>query len=241
MKNIKTILQILVLFLCIIASANLWAKDFPNLTVQELKAKLDSGEKLFLLNPLNDLEFNESHIPGSINIPLQELATTDKLPADRNTLIVSYCLGTQCIMYKKAAEQLAEMGFTNIMTCRDGIPGWVAAGYSLETGKALPAIDVPTINAAELKDKLNDFYLLDIREESLHAMGSIKGSHQIPFYNLTKRYSEIPKDKKIVVLDHIGKQVLTASRFLKSNGYNDVLRLQGGVMAWMNAGYPLEK
>lgn len=77
----------------VLMGANGWAKQFPDLTANALKAKLDSGEKLILINPLSDIEFNEGHIPGSISIPLQQIATTDKLPAEKDVLIVTYCLG----------------------------------------------------------------------------------------------------------------------------------------------------
>lgn len=69
------------------------AADFPVITAPQLKAKLDAGEKLMLLNPLSDIEFSERHIPGSINIPLHEIMTTNKLPKEKNTLIITYCLG----------------------------------------------------------------------------------------------------------------------------------------------------
>jgi len=42
-----------------------------------------------------DIEFNEGHIPGSVNIPLHRIATTDQLPADKATPNVTYCLGPQ--------------------------------------------------------------------------------------------------------------------------------------------------
>jgi len=74
-------------------SFRVMASDFPVISAQELKAKMDAGEQLVLLNPLSAIEFNESHIPGSVNIPLHQIKTTDKLPKDKNMLIVIYCLG----------------------------------------------------------------------------------------------------------------------------------------------------
>jgi len=69
------------------------AAQFKDLSAQELKAKLDGGETLFLINPLSDIEFNEAHVPGSVNIPVHAIAGSDKLPADPATAIVTYCLG----------------------------------------------------------------------------------------------------------------------------------------------------
>ncbi len=69
------------------------SSDFPDLTAKELKSKMDAGEKVFILNPLSDLEFNEGHIPGSINVPLETISSSDRLPSDLNVPIITYCLG----------------------------------------------------------------------------------------------------------------------------------------------------
>ena len=64
-----------------------------DLSASELKALMDSHEKVFVLNPLSEIEYNEGNIPGSVSVPLHQIMTTDKLPADKQTLIVTYCLG----------------------------------------------------------------------------------------------------------------------------------------------------
>ena len=80
-------------FVVCLAAAPVSSKDFPEITVKQLKAKIDAGEKLTLLNSLSDIEFKDKHIPGSINIPLQEIMIAQNLPKDKNQLIVTYCLG----------------------------------------------------------------------------------------------------------------------------------------------------
>ena len=91
---IKNTVYLLVFFTCCFIFTHYAAADeFQKLTADELKEKIDSGENLFLLNPLSDLEFNEGHIPGSVNIPYTAIMKTDKLPKNKNTLIVIYCLG----------------------------------------------------------------------------------------------------------------------------------------------------
>ena len=67
-----------------------WAADFQVISTAELKSKLDAKEKLLLVNALSDIEFSLEHIPGSVNIPVGEIQTTDKLPADKEMLIVFY-------------------------------------------------------------------------------------------------------------------------------------------------------
>jgi rhodanese-related sulfurtransferase len=69
------------------------ADDYPEITAKQLKAKMDGGEKLLLLNPLSNIEYDAEHIPGSVNIQMHDIMRSEKLPKDQNHLIVTYCLG----------------------------------------------------------------------------------------------------------------------------------------------------
>ena len=142
---------------------------------------------------------------------------------------------------KQAAGLVAERGYTNVQWYRDGIPAWVKAGNTLDKQNALPKVDVATLSADKLMESAADFYVVDIRPSSLYKMGWIEGSSKIPMAALSAEYQKIPQDKAIVIQDHAGKQSLVAARFLKSKGYPEVSRLQGGLMAWTRKGYPLEK
>jgi rhodanese-related sulfurtransferase len=143
-------------------------------------------------------------------------------------------------MAVEAAGLAAKKGYTNIKVFKDGIPAWVQAGYPLNAEKAMPKASIPTMNAQQLKEELGKVQVLDIRPPLLHKMGWIKGSLKIPLAQLSKRYDEIPKGKKVVVVDHAGVQCLTAARFLKSKGL-EAVRLQGGILAWTEQGNPLDK
>jgi rhodanese-related sulfurtransferase len=62
-------------------------------SAKELKQLIGSGEPILLLNPLSEIEFNEAHIPGSVNIPVEMIMRTKKLPKKKDMLIVTYCKG----------------------------------------------------------------------------------------------------------------------------------------------------
>ncbi|MCP4348313.1 MAG: hypothetical protein GY795_22725 [Desulfobacterales bacterium] len=93
MKKMISLCLSAILTTAVFLTSGLLAGEFPVITPKELKAKMDSGETLFLLNPLSDIEFNQAYIPGSVNIPLHTIMTTDKLPQDKKALIITYCLG----------------------------------------------------------------------------------------------------------------------------------------------------
>lgn len=89
-----------------------------------VKAKLDAGEKPFLLDGRNPNEFEEMHLGiGETLIPLGALRTRlADLPADKNTEIICFCkislrgYEAECI--------LRAHGFTNIKVMEGGIMAW---------------------------------------------------------------------------------------------------------------------
>jgi rhodanese-related sulfurtransferase len=215
----------------------------------ELKRLMDSGQSLFLLNPLSEIEFNEGYIPGSVNIPAEEIHKTKRLPKNKRTLIVTYCWGPKRAMYRHAAELVANRRYTNIATFKGGLPAWIQAGFALNTIKALPKHRVLGIGAQRFKELLGTACIVDIRTPRLYS-GSIDtrsrfGSKaqsltleyrkkyflKIPMAKLSKQYRKIPNDRKIVVFDDNGRHSLVAARFLIEKGFNDVCLLRRGISA----------
>jgi rhodanese-related sulfurtransferase len=63
-------------------------------TTAELKALLGSGSPVVLANALSSIEFDENHIPGSVNIPPEHMKSGEaKLPDDRGEKLIFYCKG----------------------------------------------------------------------------------------------------------------------------------------------------
>jgi len=84
--------SLLVIVSLLLWAPSIWASEFSVILTGELKSKLDAKEKFVLVNALTDIEFAMEHIPGSINICEDEdyIKTTDKLPQDKETLLVFY-------------------------------------------------------------------------------------------------------------------------------------------------------
>lgn len=75
-------------------------------------------------------EFTAGHIPGAINIPMNELAAriAELDPAQE---IVAYCRGAYCVLSFEAVATLRALGF-EVRRLEDGLPEWRAAGLPLE-------------------------------------------------------------------------------------------------------------
>jgi len=90
MKRMFVWSSLLLIVLVLLFAPSIWAADLTTISTQELKSKLDSKEKFLIVNALSDIEFAMEHIPGSINICVGNIKTTDRLPKDKETLIVFY-------------------------------------------------------------------------------------------------------------------------------------------------------
>ena len=110
------------------------------ITRDELKRKIDSRQKLVLIEALPAKYFQQSHLPGAINIPhdAADAAFAQAAP-DRDTEIVVYCAGATCKNSSIAAERLAALGYSNVREYHEGKAGWIAAGNPIESGAAAAA------------------------------------------------------------------------------------------------------
>jgi len=130
-----------------------------------------------------------------------------------------------------------EMGYKNVKVYTEGLPGWGKARYPMVSQASYPDVDIPLISAKELAsmDK-GSIFLADIRPPADFGKGSIPGSQNIFLDDIHESYASLPKDKKIVLVDHKGKTTLVTGRFLAMKGYSNVVRLDGGFNAWAKAG-----
>jgi len=103
-------------------------------TVDEVKARLDRGDKFVLVDVREDREYDADHIPGSVHMGkgIIERDIENAYP-DLNTELVLYCGGG--FRSALAADNLQKMGYTNVISMDGGIRGWREKSYPLEKGK----------------------------------------------------------------------------------------------------------
>ena len=136
----------------------------------------------------------------------------------------------------------SEIGYSNVYVYKKGILGWVKAGYRLDSVTDYPRVKIPRISSIQLKEmSTSSVFLLDIRPLSHFLKGHIRGSVNVDLERLHRKLDMLPKDKKIILVDHKGKLTLTTGRFLISKGFSSVSRLDGGFNAWVKNGFFAEK
>lgn len=101
--------------------------------VDAVKAALDDGAKMIILDARPHADFVESHIAGAVSVPFFDLEKViDELPQD--VWIINYC-GCPHAISGQSFDALAAAGFTQIAVLDEGFYEWVDRGYPVETGE----------------------------------------------------------------------------------------------------------
>jgi len=100
------------------------------LTVDDVKAKLDRGEKFLLVDVREESEYAADHLPGAIHLGkgIIERDIESRVP-DQKTPLVLYCGGG--FRSALAADNLQKMGYTNVISMDGGIRDWREKRYPL--------------------------------------------------------------------------------------------------------------
>ncbi len=81
-------------------------------------------------------------------------------------------------------------------------------------------------------------FLLDVREDEEWSAGHASDAVHIPMGSLADRVAEIPADRTVVCICRVGGRSGAAAAALIGAGY-DVRNVEGGMLAWEAAGYPV--
>lgn len=99
--------------------------DLEAVEAPELMEQIRSGG-VTLLDVRPEQEYSAGHLPGALNIPVEDLQQRlEELPQDKT--IVAYCRGPFCALSHEAVELLRKQGLEAVRF-EDGYPEWKAAG-----------------------------------------------------------------------------------------------------------------
>jgi hydroxyacylglutathione hydrolase len=179
--------------------------------------------------------FGAGHIPGSLSI------WRDGIPAFAGwfldyehpiVLIDDYNLGLDTVV-----RRLVRLGYDNISGyLAGGFPTWFKGGQEITT--------IGTCSVQQLFECLQaeSPFILDVRDiRNYRAVGYIRGAHHRYVGELPQFLSEIPHTDPIVVYCDAGWKSSLAASYLKKNRFRDVTNVLGGMQAWKNAGFRIEK
>lgn len=99
-------------------------------SVNDVKARLDQGQRLQLIDVREESEFAAGHLPGAKHLGkgIIERDIEAEFP-DPGTELILYCGGG--FRSALAADNLQKMGFTNVISMDGGWRSWTESGYPI--------------------------------------------------------------------------------------------------------------
>jgi len=215
----------------------------PRIAASELKAKLDAGENLIVLDSRPMGEYRVMNIPGALDCPGAELVYRAFQVAPKpETLVVVNCAGrTRSII---GAQSLINAGIPNkVVALKNGTMGWHLAGLQLERGQSRMALpptaealakaksaaqqvarrfSIRSISVTELENLKREtgrtVYVFDVRSPEEYAAGHFAGAISAPGGQLvqaTDTYAAVQGARIALVDDHGVRATMTASWLLQ--------------------------
>ena len=222
----------------------------PNITAPELKARLDAGDDIVVLDSRPMDEFRRMNIPTAIDVPGAELAyRVHDIAPSPDTAVVVNCAGrTRSII---GAQSLIKAGIPNpVMALRNGTMGWELAGFELERGNERPPPEVSPEGLARGqacaarvaasrrietvdRDRLETWraeadrrslFLLDVRGVDEYEAGHLAGSRPIPGGQLVQTTDAVigTRNARVVLIDDTGVRATMTAAWLVEMGWPEV-------------------
>jgi rhodanese-related sulfurtransferase len=103
-------------------------QNVRELTVDDVKTKLDAKETFYLVDVREESEFAQDHLPGAVHLGKGVIERDiEKAIPRTDAPMVLYCGGG--FRSALAADNLQKMGYTNVWSMDGGIRGWREKGY----------------------------------------------------------------------------------------------------------------
>jgi rhodanese-related sulfurtransferase len=106
-----------------------------------------------------------------------------------------------------------------------------------------PAPAIPTIDVTEAERRLREDpdgpLLVDVREANEFEEVRAPDAVLVPMSSFAARAGELPSDRPLMIVCHLGGRSAAAAGFLIRSGRTDVVNVGGGMDAWERAGLPV--
>ena len=102
-------------------------------------------------------------------------------------------------------------------------------------------ISVKTARKMIKKSKHSDLLILDVRTDAEYSVTHLYDADQLSYEDLENNLSEIDQYKDVLVIVYCksGARSKNSSQILVDEGFSNVFNMEGGILAWIDAGYPV--
>lgn len=223
-------------------------RDYKSIKNQDLFDRINSAERIELIDIREESEFKISHLMGAKNITLarltDEISTLDK---DKEYVIIDNFGFTPIEI--EFIDILSQNNFEKVYYLEGGITAWkndlnpvVTLGdpYSLTDQSK-----VTYIKSDDLKNlidaKSESLQIIDLRNKNSYSTGHLRGAVNIPLDELEKEKEKITIGKKIILYSDDGLFAFQGAVKLFDMGIFNILTLSDGLNTWKQKGFEIIK
>jgi hydroxyacylglutathione hydrolase len=196
----------------------------------EVKEMMDVG--VLVLDVRHGKQFGAGHIPNSYGIRVDAPLTTWAgwlIPFGSRIVLV----GEDTDQIVAATRQLIRIGYDELVgRLEGGIEAW---------GREYPVETIPGMNAKELRERLSEVMLIDVRQKSEWDEGHIPGAIHFEGGRVAWENLPFPYDRPLAIQCSSGNRSMSVSSVLRRRGYRNVMQVEGGITKWKMHGFPVTK
>jgi rhodanese-related sulfurtransferase len=104
------------------------------------------------------------------------------------------------------------------------------------------ATEIKEISPTDAQTAVSKAYsqFIDVRTHEEYSGGHAARAENIPLDTLTTSFDKLEKNEPVYIICQTGNRSKKAAVILKEAGFNNVLNVTGGTVAWQAAGLPME-
>jgi len=200
-----------------------------NFVQEHVKIPMQEGVMLIDARPKR-AKYDNGHIPMAVSIPDSQFdKMIDKLPKNKDALLIYYCQGLKCKLSHNSAWKAEKLGYTNVKVFAKGYPAW------LKVPGNYPSISVEWVK--KQIDNKADMVVIDSRpKRKKYNKGHVATAISIPDSQFDKLKDQLPKDKTKLLVFYCGglKCPLSHKSAKKAIGlgYTNAKVFSAGYPAW---------
>jgi hydroxyacylglutathione hydrolase len=191
-----------------------------------VKALMEDG--VVVVDIRHQKQFGAGHIPNSYGIRVDSPLVVWAgwvIPFGSRIIL----LGESAERREDAARQLVRIGYDDLLGfVEGGIDAW-AKSYPVET--------VQSIHPKELRERLDEVTLVDVRQRSEWEQGHIPGAIHFEAGRIAWEELPFPIDKPLVIQCASGNRSMVAISVLKRRGIHSLMQVDGGINKWKMNGF----
>ncbi len=213
--------------------------SMPQMNASELADAL-AQKRAVAIDVREPYELHDGFIPGAISVPAGRLIRRLRQP-DTPRKLVFYCgRGDRSAI---VASYLRHLGFENVLSLRDGIFGWQAAGLEMESPETDLDFEQIDVMTAFHRFERQGWTLIDVREADDFRRGHPPGARNLPLDDFIDDHviGTLRELEPLLLICNTGNRSAMAAEWLLDEGAARLANVAGGVVAWQLHHLPWEK